>query len=298
MSTRKWTMIMTVLGVIFLLVAACNPNPQPPALTPIPTLASRQTQTLVPAAPAATAAPQSASAAQATADPALGVAVYQENCTTCHGVLGEGSDVGPALRNSKLVASGNQAVFKAIATGRSGTVMPSWSLAQGGSLGDDDINNIVAYMKTLQAVEPLPTLTPVPAEPTETPLPAGAPTPAPAHPSEEGGPGPAAALSGVSDHGQALFGRYCAACHGPQGALGRPNPGSDDGTVPTLNPIDETIADKDAQVFPRNLDLWLEHGSIPSGPSPQIKMPDFGDRKLLQPQQLADIIAYIISLNQ
>ena len=46
-----------------------------------------------------------------------------------------------------------------------------------------------------------------------------------------------------------------------------------------------------------NLDLFLEHGSTPEGPGPTFSMPAWGDKKLLTPQQIADVIAYVISLN-
>ena len=41
----------------------------------------------------------------------------------------------------------------------------------------------------------------------------------------------------------------------------------------------------------------IEHGAKPAGSNPERSMPAFGDRKMLTPQQIADVIAYIISLN-
>ena len=55
------------------------------------------------------------------------------------------------------------------------------------------------------------------------------------------------------------------------------NPGSDDGTVPPLNPIDETLISADPQVYAYNLDLFIEHGSTPEGDNPQQTMPAWGD---------------------
>jgi mono/diheme cytochrome c family protein len=75
------------------------------------------------------------------------------------------------------------------------------------------------------------------------------------------------------------------------------NPGSTDGTIPPLDPIDETLIDKDLKVFATNLDLFIEHGSTPEGPSPKEKMPAWGDEQKLTPQQIADVIAYLIRLN-
>jgi mono/diheme cytochrome c family protein len=79
--------------------------------------------------------------------------------------------------------------------------------------------------------------------------------------------------------------------------MGVPNPDSDDGVVPALNPIDETLMNADAKVYAGNIDLFIEHGSIPSGANPDIKMPAFGDLKLLDSQKIADLIAYVMSIN-
>jgi len=135
--------------------------------------------------------------------------------------------------------------------------------------------------------------------PTDTPEPASAnaPTPEPARPSLPGGAGKAVTLTGDVARGKLAFGSVCSACHGPEGVQGVPNPDSDDGSVPVLNPIDSTIANADKKVFATNIDLFIEHGSVPSGPAPQIMMPSFGDSKLLTDQQIADIIAYLISVN-
>ena len=79
--------------------------------------------------------------------------------------------------------------------------------------------------------------------------------------------------------------------------MGIPNPGSDDGSVPALNPIDPTIASSDPGVFAVNVDLFIEHGSIPEGPNPLIMMPSFGDDGMLTDQQIADLIAYVMYIN-
>ncbi len=123
------------------------------------------------------------------------------------------------------------------------------------------------------------------------------PTQEPARPSNPGRPGAALNLKGDPANGAKVFAANCAACHGPQGTTGIANPGSTDGTVPPLNPIDPTIASRDPKVFAYNVDLFVEHGSTPDGPNPGVVMPAWGDKKLLTPQQIADVIAYIISLN-
>lgn len=124
------------------------------------------------------------------------------------------------------------------------------------------------------------------------------PTTAIARPSNPGGPGPAAALKGNAAAGQVVFETNCVKCHGQEGKGNIANPGSDDGTVPALNPIDDTLKSPDYGTFASNLDLFLEHGSTPSGASPILSMPNWGDSGKLKPQQIADVIAYIVSLNK
>jgi hypothetical protein len=92
----------------------------------------------------------------------------------------------------------------------------------------------------------------------------------------------------------------CASCHGERGAVGIDNPGSSDGTVPVLNPIDPGFvsdANGNADVFAHDVDLFLQHGSRPAGPKPLISMPGFGDHKLMPQRDLADIEAFVMGLN-
>ena len=133
---------------------------------------------------------------------------------------------------------------------------------------------------------------------------AKAATPAPiARPSNPGGPGPAIDLTGDATAGAQIFTDNCVVCHGDQGKGGVENTGSADGTVPPLNPIDETLKSTDYKTFATNLDLFLEHGSTPAladgaTPPPDRVMPNWGENGKLQPQQIADVIAYLISLNK
>jgi mono/diheme cytochrome c family protein len=117
-------------------------------------------------------------------------------------------------------------------------------------------------------------------------------------PSNPGGPGPAVNLTGDPAAGATIFAANCATCHGDQGKGGVPNPGSTDGTVPSLNPIDPLLVNADANVFAVNIDLFIQHGSSPEGTNPFRVMPPWGDQNALTQQQIADVIAYIISLNK
>jgi mono/diheme cytochrome c family protein len=124
------------------------------------------------------------------------------------------------------------------------------------------------------------------------------PDPNAAKPSNPGGTGKALTLTGNAQNGAKVFADNCAQCHGDQGKGGVVNEGSKDGTIPALNPIDETLKNKDPKVFAANIDLFIEHGSTPEGNQPTRIMMPFGDGGMLEPQQIADVIAYVISLNQ
>lgn len=118
-----------------------------------------------------------------------------------------------------------------------------------------------------------------------------------ARPSNPGGTGAAATLTGNAEAGAKVFAANCRPCHGAEAKGGIPNPGSADGTVPPLNPIDPTIANKDPKIFAHNVDLFVQNGSTPEGHHPAIRMPAWGADKMLTQQQIADVIAYIIQLN-
>jgi len=80
---------------------------------------------------------------------------YARNCRICHGNAGEGR-IGPALNPEFRKASNlidftdpnrrneyQQLVRNTIECGRIGTVMPPWSIAQGGSLNNEQIRQLV-----------------------------------------------------------------------------------------------------------------------------------------------------------
>ena len=114
---------------------------------------------------------------------------------------------------------------------------------------------------------------------------------------KQGPPGTAAGLIGNRLKGELLFARHCRVCHGPRGTDKVANPGSDDGTVPPLNPIDPDLADKKPSAFAAKIDRYIQHGSIPDGPNPVLFMPDWGDSKSLSQNEIASIEAYILLLN-
>jgi mono/diheme cytochrome c family protein len=274
----------------------------------------------------------------ATPNPAQGATLFATICYACHGPKGEGTNHAPPLNSKELLTQFDDAWLRqTITKGRPAQGMPTW----GKVLAPTQIDALVLFIRSWQATAPstgprgVPTTTatpvalgaatsvpptpvaptPVPpttasttapivaptTAPTRVPVPTVAPTAAPSvevpRPSNAGG-----TLKGDVNNGIAVFNskaqdKNCASCHGPEGKGNVQNPGSSDGTVPALNPIDDALKDKDPKVFATNIDLFLEHGSTPGGPNPQLLMPAWGDEKKLSPQEIADVIAYVMSLN-
>jgi len=110
-------------------------------------------------------------------------------------------------------------------------------------------------------------------------------------------PGEAASMIGNPPHGAEIFHQQCRSCHGARGAGEVPNPGSAAGKVPPLNPIDAGLYSDDPVVFARNIDLYIQHGSVPAGPHPVLQMLPFGDNQVLSQEEIAEVEAYILSLN-
>ena len=115
---------------------------------------------------------------------ARGQTLFSDNCAKCHGTNGEG-DIGPALNSKKFLQTTDDGViFSLIGSGVPGTGMPSWAQANGGPLTDEQIHDLVGYIRHWQA-----TATDV-AKPTPTPNPA---------------------------QGATIFKSICYACHGTNG---------------------------------------------------------------------------------
>jgi mono/diheme cytochrome c family protein len=76
-----------------------------------------------------------------------GNAIYQEQCASCHGQQGEGG-VGTALNDAQLLKNTlDEILFSVIRSGIPGKLMPAWSVDYGGSLTDEDIRDVVAYIR-------------------------------------------------------------------------------------------------------------------------------------------------------
>lgn len=77
-------------------------------------------------------------------DASLGEAVYKGHCANCHGARGEGG-TGTALANPVFLATASDAFIRhTVAKGRDGTPMLGFE----GMLSDEDIDNVVAFMRS------------------------------------------------------------------------------------------------------------------------------------------------------
>ena len=265
---------------------------------------------------------QDAAKPKATPDPNQGKAIFGAICYACHGANGEGTARAPALNSKELLTQFDDAwLQQTITQGRPSKGMPTW----GTVLSPEQINSLVAYIRSWEATAPViptpgvnatpaggvtPSASASPAA-TETPLPnatetvtateaagAAAEIARPSNGNLTPGPAITENIAGDPQAGAQVFVDNCKKCHGDAGQGGVDNPGSTDGTVPPLNPIDETLVSKDQKVFATNIDLFIEHGSTPEGDNPKQVMDAWGDTGKLSKQQIADVIAYIISLNK
>jgi mono/diheme cytochrome c family protein len=125
-------------------------------------------------------------------------------CATCHGPTGQGGSTNYSITlpgggikqvtwqvpplNTVLLRYTPDTVRDIIIYGRTNTPMPAWGVNGGGPMNDEMINNLVAYLQSIQ-------LTPQQAQ---------------------------AEAAQYGTNGQALFNAYCARCHTKGWSYGQP----------------------------------------------------------------------------
>jgi cbb3-type cytochrome c oxidase subunit III len=76
-----------------------------------------------------------------------GRSLYEENCAMCHGGDGEGID-GPALNDSNLLTeTADETLFSVISSGVPNTEMPAWNQEHGGPFTNQQILQMVAFIR-------------------------------------------------------------------------------------------------------------------------------------------------------
>lgn len=97
---------------------------------------------------------QAVEAADLSAAQAAGRNLYADNCVACHGGNGEGL-VGPALNSRELLKmTADETLASLIRTGVPGTVMPAWGQAFGGPFTDEQVSQLVAFIRAWEATAP------------------------------------------------------------------------------------------------------------------------------------------------
>lgn len=85
---------------------------------------------------------------------AAGSTLYAENCTMCHGGDGEGVD-GPPLNDSTFLSqTPDETIFSLISSGVPGTEMPAWNQAHGGPFTDEQVREMVAFIRAWESNAP------------------------------------------------------------------------------------------------------------------------------------------------
>ncbi len=84
----------------------------------------------------------------------LGARIYQAQCVACHGAQGEGG-LGFVLNSKQLLQNTpDEVFFSLIRSGVPNTQMPAWSIDFGGPLTDEDVLNVVAFIRNWEANAP------------------------------------------------------------------------------------------------------------------------------------------------
>lgn len=197
--------------------------------------------------------------AHAQGDANRGKVLYLKNCAVCHGDEARGR-LGPTLKKDFPGIRVDLFLKETISNGVDGSVMPAWSRAKGGPMTDAEIDDVVAYVRSLGRPTPAINVTPPPTE-TSAPLPAAVAT----------------FPAGNASSGQKVFEDNCVVCHGDRGQgniganLRKDWPGIDPDKF-----IEATVA---RGVQGSKMPAWAQSSGGP-----------------LANQQIADVTAYIRTL--
>jgi cytochrome c oxidase cbb3-type subunit III len=97
-------------------------------------------------------------------DTTRGAALFQQNCIMCHGEGGQGK-IGKTLAKSWAGVRPDLLIQNTIKNGVPNTTMPAWGQAKGGPLGDQDVNDLTAYIMAMPRVSQLQAPTEPPGRP-------------------------------------------------------------------------------------------------------------------------------------
>lgn len=97
---------------------------------------------------------RSATRAQTVSYRHIGTTLFADNCAQCHGKNGVGGSAPTLNAKEFLKATTDDQIRSLVSGGVSGTDMPAWSLDFGGTLTDEQVRQIVTYIRSWQANAP------------------------------------------------------------------------------------------------------------------------------------------------
>lgn len=80
-------------------------------------------------------------------DPVSGMTLFAGHCAACHGAAGEGLFGTPPLNDPDVCAKSAGELRDTVARGSNGTAMIAYSRARGGTLGERDLDDLVAMIR-------------------------------------------------------------------------------------------------------------------------------------------------------
>ena len=214
-------------------------------------------------------------------------------CIGCHSVLGTGGTAGPDLTNEAQKNRSTSWLIQQLENSKShypNSIMPAYT-----SLSKKQQLALISFLLNPVSVGP--------SEDSKVSSDSSDNQTSQSNNTEEDSVvnskiGLAAFIIGSSDEGEVLFNKFCVSCHGKNGMNGIKNEGSELGFVPKLNPISSGLYDIDPDLFSQNIDKFIQHGAVPPGGNPALKMEAYGDKSLLTQQEISDIESYILKLNK
>jgi mono/diheme cytochrome c family protein len=84
-----------------------------------------------------------------------GSALFQQNCSTCHGPQGTGGSTAPTLHSKEFLSgTADNQIQLLISTGVPGSSMSPWSQDFDGPLTSEQIKELVVYLRSLEKDAP------------------------------------------------------------------------------------------------------------------------------------------------
>ena len=93
-------------------------------------------------------------AAQEASYREIGSELFATNCSSCHGKDATGGSAPVLNAKEFLKGTTDDQIRALIAGGISGTDMPAWSLAFGGTLTDEQVLQVTTYLRSLEPDAP------------------------------------------------------------------------------------------------------------------------------------------------